>query len=383
MKSIKKLLLLALSASLLVGCVAELNVIPVENIKVEYGEELKKDILFDKEQSDEGVKVVSINGFDSKVCGEQDVTVLFSDAKDKKEKEVTIKITVSDTKKPEITLAKEKVEIEEGEELDLKKLVKNVKDPIDGDLTYSKEKVDQNTWYIENVDLSKAGNYKVKVVAVDNNKNQVEKVIEVVVKEKPAPKVEEKVEETKPVEQEQTQQPQEEQVAVPETQKEETKPQQNEETKPVEEEKEEQNESTVIFNNQSLQNQTNKILSSILTDGMNDTQRLYAIYKWVEANIYYDGNFAKADWETMADTALKRRRGNCYAFYAASRALLTAAGYQSDLASFPAEAHVWNRVYLNGAWYHFDTTTGWGGERFLLTDDELRAYRYGDLYYVW
>ena len=370
----KQLLLFLSIILILTGCSEKFKVTPVESLKIEYGDKLDNTLLFDKETSSEGTKVKLVEGFDPMQIGQQEITVTFTDNNQKKEMQAKTKVLVADTKKPIITLEKDHLEIIEGEKLDLYSMVKKVTDEIDGKLTYVKKKAKNGEWCIEDkgVNTNQTGEYTVEVIAVDNNGNETKKTINVTIKEKPVIKVE------KPETQELLEQEQNQETVNTEV---ETKPQQNESNKP--EKDENQTVATVVLNNQSLQKQTEQILSSILTEDMNDTQRLYAIYKWVEGNIYYDGNFTKADWETMADTALKRRRGNCYAFYAASRALLTAAGYQSDLASFPAEAHVWNRVYLNGAWYHFDTTTGWGGDRFLLTDDELRAYRYGDLYYVW
>lgn len=370
----KQLLIFLSIISILTGCSEKFKVTPVESLKIEYGDKLDNTLLFDKENSSEGTKVKLVEGFDSMQIGQQEITVTFTDNKQKKEMQAKTKVLVADTKKPIITLEKDHLEIIEGEKLDLYSMVKKVTDEIDGKLTYVKKKAKNGEWCIEDkgVNTNQTGEYTVEVIAVDNNGNETKKTINVMIKEKPVIKVE------TPETQESLEQEQNQEAVNTEV---ETKPQQNESNKL--EKDENQNTTIVVLNNKSLQKQTEKILSSILAEDMDDTQRLYAIYKWVEGNINYDGNFTKSDWETMADTALKRRRGNCYAFYATSRALLSAAGYQNDMASFPEETHVWNRVNLGGTWYHFDTTTGWGGDRFLLTDDELRAYRYGDLYYVW
>ena len=52
-----------------------------------------------------------VKNFDAKKTGEQEITVIFTNA-DEKTKEETIKISVKDTKKPVIKLKKEKVEWE-------------------------------------------------------------------------------------------------------------------------------------------------------------------------------------------------------------------------------------------------------------------------------
>lgn len=191
MTYLKKALLTGCSIALLAGC-SSFEVKPVENLTIEYGDKLLHSTLFDSAASSEGAKVSAVVDFDSKKIGEQDVIVKFTDEKGKKSIEATVKVTVQDSKKPIITLAKDKVEITEGDKLNLKDLVKEVKDPVDGDITYSDTKGDSNVWYLEKekLDTSKAGTYEIKVVAVDANGNTSEATINITVKEKPVVKVE-------------------------------------------------------------------------------------------------------------------------------------------------------------------------------------------------
>lgn len=188
----KKLVgLLAVAAFIVTGCSQELKVTTAQNVTAEYGEELDNSKLFDAKESDENIKVKTVDGFDNKKLGEQELTVTFSDGD--KETEKTIKVKVEDTKKPEIELKKEKVTITAGDKLSLKDNVKSVKDPVDGDLKYSDKKVEKSGYYIDKgkLDTKKAGTYEVKVMAYDANGNASEKTFKVVVeKKKETPKKE-------------------------------------------------------------------------------------------------------------------------------------------------------------------------------------------------
>ena len=181
----KKLIsMVAVAALLITGCAKELKVTTAENLKVEYGEKLDNTKLFNAKESDENVKVGKVEGFDAKKLGEQEVTVTFTDGE--REKEKKLKITVSDTKKPAIEFKKESVSITAGDKLVLKDNIKSVKDPVDGNLTYSDKPVEKDGYYIDKgkLDTKKAGTYDVKVIAADKNGNKTEKAFKITVKKK-------------------------------------------------------------------------------------------------------------------------------------------------------------------------------------------------------
>ena len=184
----KKISVLVVSAMmfLVVGCSKELKVTVKDNLEVEYGDKLDNSILFDKEQSDEGIAVKEVKNFDAKKTGEQEIIVVFSDS-DEKTKEETIKVTVKDSKKPVIKLKKEKVEITAGDKFDAASNIESVKDPVDGDIKKSKDtKLTKNGYLItSDVNAKKAGSYTVKVTAYDVNGNKAESSYKVTVKKKP------------------------------------------------------------------------------------------------------------------------------------------------------------------------------------------------------
>ena len=74
----KKMSILVVSAMmfLVVGCSKDLKVAVKDNLEVEYGDKLDHSLLYDKEQSDEGIAVKEVKNFDAKKTGVQEITVI-------------------------------------------------------------------------------------------------------------------------------------------------------------------------------------------------------------------------------------------------------------------------------------------------------------------
>lgn len=108
---------------------------------------------------------------DTKKMGETDYTVKRSDG------DVTVKVTVKDTKAPEFQ-GDDKFTIMEGAKFDIKSRVKAV-DPVDGEVEVKFDKTD----------FSKPGEYTVNASAEDVNGNKSTKKITVIVKEIPEVRV--------------------------------------------------------------------------------------------------------------------------------------------------------------------------------------------------
>ena len=181
----KKLLSIAAVAALvLTGCNKDLKVTPAEKLTIEYGDKLDNNKLFDAKKSDKNIKVDKVQDFNAKKVGDQTLKITFTDGDKTIQKDV--KITVKDTKKPEIVLKKDKVTITAGDKLYLKDNVKSVKDPVDGALKYSDKETKKSAYYIDKGKLStkKAGTYEIIVTAFDANGNKTEKKFKVIVKKK-------------------------------------------------------------------------------------------------------------------------------------------------------------------------------------------------------
>lgn len=121
------------------------------------------------------------------------------------------------------------------------------------------------------------------------------------------------------------------------------------------------------------------ILAEITDDSMDDMQVAYAIYHWVKTNISYTGASDKSSWISGAYRAFTQRKGDCFNYFAAAKALLNAANIENmDIVKSDTShsQHFWNLVNLGDGWYHFDCTPrkGEGDDFFLVTDEELEAY---------
>ena len=114
---------------------------------------------------------LEIPEIDTKKMGETDYTVKRSDG------DVTVKVTVKDTKTPEFQ-GDDKFTILEGAKFDIKSWVKAV-DPVDGEVEVKFDKTD----------FSKPGEYTVNASAEDVNGNKSTKKITVIVKEIPEVRV--------------------------------------------------------------------------------------------------------------------------------------------------------------------------------------------------
>ncbi len=176
----KKIIGSVLLCVLLCAC-GKASVEVKEGIVIEYGAELKAEDL-----TDEKVTLKEVKSFDAKKAGEQKVTAIFVNEKDK-EIEAEITLEVKDTKKPVIKLKKEKLEITAGDKFDAASNIESVKDPVDGDLKKSEDKKLTKNGYLitSDVNAKKAGSYTVKVTAYDVNGNKAESSYKVTVKKKP------------------------------------------------------------------------------------------------------------------------------------------------------------------------------------------------------
>ena len=128
-----------------------------------------------------------------------------------------------------------------------------------------------------------------------------------------------------------------------------------------------------------MEEEAEKVLAKITTEGMSQTEIARAIYQWTKSHIGYTAHSDKEDWEKAAVQGFIQGSGDCYVYFATSKALLEQAGIENidvEKIEKPGRSrHYWSLINCGGGWYHFDTTPRkGGGEFFLLTDAELEAY---------
>lgn len=121
-----------------------------------------------------------------------------------------------------------------------------------------------------------------------------------------------------------------------------------------------------------------QVLAEIITEGMSDWDKAYAIYRWTKRNIAYTGHTDPSDMVAGAYQGLKYRAGDCFTFCSVAHMLYQRAGFQTMKVSRTAGYlnHYWNYVNLGDGWYHCDSNLycADGFEAFMKTTEELIAY---------
>ena len=138
-------------------------------------------------------------------------------------------------------------------------------------------------------------------------------------------------------------------------------------------------------NEDRLLEMAQEILVDITEKGMSDMEIAFAIYRWTKSNISYTSDSDKTSWIQAAYQAFTQRRGDCYNYFAAAKALYMAAGIENVnviKSDTTQSSHYWSLINLGKGWYHVDCTPRAGAENkfFMLTDEELenRTKDYGD-----
>ena len=118
----------------------------------------------------------------------------------------------------------------------------------------------------------------------------------------------------------------------------------------------------------------------IISDGMTDMQKAFAIYRWVKGFIYYVDHSDHTYWTMGAQQAFTELAGDCFIYYSAAKAMLNMAGIQNmDIVKSDTSRsqHYWLLINLGYGWYHFDACPRAGDapdNTFMLTDEELAVY---------
>lgn len=166
------------------GSVSSENIIKFEyaNEKLNFADLIKKsngDISF------EGEKMIDLS-----VIGDKVFNITLSSKLSNSEtvsKKFKYTVRVADTKPAIITLRQDKLEVTAGEAFDPKENIESVKDPVDGDLSFSEGQKDGSYFVEADVNTENAGEYSVTVKATDKNGNKSESKYTVTVLSAEAP----------------------------------------------------------------------------------------------------------------------------------------------------------------------------------------------------
>ncbi len=137
-----------------------------------------------------------------------------------------------------------------------------------------------------------------------------------------------------------------------------------------------------------LYSRLDPILSEIIRPTMTTKQKLRAIYDYVYDNVAYVSTSDKSSWVRAAYNGLVTEKGDCYTYFALSKAMMERVGIENrdverlpELAAQVNERHYWSIVNIGSdaapQWYHFDAChiknapASWG---FLMTDLQLMEF---------
>lgn len=128
------------------------------------------------------------------------------------------------------------------------------------------------------------------------------------------------------------------------------------------------------------------IIASNVTDSMTKEQKIRRIYKYIQDNMVYFDESDKGDWVKEAYESLSHGYGDCFSYFAVTKAFLVRLGIEyrdiQRTAGIVDETHYWCMVNIgeNGEdrWYHLDTCElrddGYNHSGCLLTDAQIEAY---------
>ncbi|ADL50967.1 Ig-like domain-containing protein [Clostridium cellulovorans] len=98
-----------------------------------------------------------------------------------------------------------------------------------------------------------------------------------------------------------------------------------------------------------------EVLSQIITPGMNDFQKEKVIHDWIVKNIAYDTTLVQ---HSAYAGLVSPYKTVCQGYALLTYRMLNQVGIQTKIieGTGHGSAHAWNLVYLEGAWYHLDST---------------------------
>lgn len=120
-----------------------------------------------------------------------------------------------------------------------------------------------------------------------------------------------------------------------------------------------------------------RLLGSILTDGMTPVEWTKAIFDWCHDNIRYMADADKSSLMQGAYDGLYYKAGDCYTYFATAAYLMNRCGIENLSVSRKMDnaTHYWSLVNLGDGWYHFDCSPHMNGYKcFMQTDLQVKEY---------
>ena len=126
------------------------------------------------------------------------------------------------------------------------------------------------------------------------------------------------------------------------------------------------------------------IIAERIPTTLSNEQKVREVYSYVYYSISYSSYSDKSDWVRAAYDGLRTGTGDCFTYFALSKAFFERLGFDNmeiqRTVGLTDERHYWNYVNIgtekDPLWYHFDATQLRGVQHSgcLLTDKQVDAY---------
>lgn len=123
-------------------------------------------------------------------------------------------------------------------------------------------------------------------------------------------------------------------------------------------------EKETAVKNQTLKDVADYFLSSIITEGMSEDEKIRACYTYIMDITEYERTYETPSGDWTGDFALQlltSGKGNCYRYAAAFAYLVTGLGYEAKVSTGEIASrkggtapHGWAEVKIGDAWYIYD-----------------------------
>ncbi len=120
------------------------------------------------------------------------------------------------------------------------------------------------------------------------------------------------------------------------------------------------------------------LLEQIVTEDMNDRQRVEAIYRWIKRNCTYTSHSYKDNWIQAGYRMMKERVGDCFSYFGLCKLMLERQNIPNiDVEKVPNyegdSMHYWSLVSIDGgkSYYHVDASPRMVSVYFCLVTDKV------------
>lgn len=249
-----------------------------------------------------------LNTPDFSRLGEQTVTIILTDSFENS-KEITAKLTVIKDTEPPVFSGLDTISVREGNTVSYRSGV-TATDNRDGSVKFSFDNSEVN--------LEKAGEYKVRYTATDSSGNTAtaERIVKVLPK--------------------------------------------------------------LLVEEDYVLGLAKDVVAKITTDDMTKAQMADKIFKWVRENMTYVSS-PETDIINAAYVGFTKKRGDCMNYYSVTKLLLDECGIENMMVERYGgkTTHYWHLVNVGTGWYHYDTTPQSVADPyrcFMKTDAQVLAY---------